>query len=158
MENQHQMFVKMKMKCFSKRKLNVRISKTKMKCSILGFSQNCYILGKSRKNWSNSAKIQKKFILNEKMQCRRVQDQCRISRQNFQVCGISSSNMTCLKKYLRIAASPFFSSHESEENTRKSYLSSLRMPPELAELYPHPIAGHKVQSCRVKSCGGDREG
>ena len=40
----------MKIKCFSKRKLNVRISKTKIKCAILGFSQNCCILGKSRKN------------------------------------------------------------------------------------------------------------
>ena len=49
------MFVKMKIKCFSKRKLNVRISKTKIKCAILGFSQNCCILGKSRKNWSNLA-------------------------------------------------------------------------------------------------------
>jgi len=28
----------MKIKCFSKRKLNVRISKTKIKCTILGFS------------------------------------------------------------------------------------------------------------------------
>ena len=48
----------MKMKCFSKRKLNVRISKTKIKCAILGFSQNCCILGKSRKTRSNLAKIQ----------------------------------------------------------------------------------------------------
>ena len=38
----------MKIKCFSKRKLNVRISKTKIKCAILGFSPNCCILGKSR--------------------------------------------------------------------------------------------------------------
>jgi len=49
-------------KCFSKRKLNVRISKTKIKCAILGFSQNCCILGKSRKNLvkfsKNSAKMQ----------------------------------------------------------------------------------------------------
>ena len=56
------MFVKMKIKCFSKRKLNVRISKTKIKCAILGYSQNCCILGKSRKNLvkvsKNSAKIQ----------------------------------------------------------------------------------------------------
>ena len=43
------MLVKMKIKYFSKRKLNVRISKTKIKCAILGFSQNCCILGKSRK-------------------------------------------------------------------------------------------------------------
>ena len=42
------MFVKMKIKCFSKRKLNVRISKTKIKCAILGFSQNCCIWGKSQ--------------------------------------------------------------------------------------------------------------
>ena len=52
----------MKIKCFSKRKLNVRISKTKIKCAILGFSQNCCILGKSReklvKFMKNSAKIQ----------------------------------------------------------------------------------------------------
>ena len=40
----------MKIKCSSKRKLNVRISKTKIKCATLGFSQNCCIkfLGKSR--------------------------------------------------------------------------------------------------------------
>ena len=44
------MFVKMKIKCFSKRKSNVRISKTKIKCAILGFSTNRCILGKSRKN------------------------------------------------------------------------------------------------------------
>ena len=52
----------MKIKCFSKRKLNVRISKTRIKCAILGFSQNCCILGKSRKKLvkfsKNSAKIQ----------------------------------------------------------------------------------------------------
>jgi len=52
----------MKIKCFSKRKLNVRISKTKIKCAILGFSQNCCILGKSREKLvkfiKNSAKIQ----------------------------------------------------------------------------------------------------
>ena len=55
------MFVKMKIKCFSKRKLNVRISKTKIKCAILGFFQNCCILGKSRKKLvkfgENSAKF-----------------------------------------------------------------------------------------------------
>ena len=39
----------MKIQCFSKRKLNVRISKTKITCAILGFFQNCCILGKSRK-------------------------------------------------------------------------------------------------------------
>ena len=49
----------MKIKCFSKRKLNVRISKTKIKGAILGFSQIYCILGKSReKNWSNLVKIQ----------------------------------------------------------------------------------------------------
>jgi len=52
----------MKIKCFSNRKLNVRISKTKIKCAILGFSQNCCILGKSREKLvkfiKNSAKIQ----------------------------------------------------------------------------------------------------
>ena len=52
----------MKINYFSKRKLNVRISKTKIKCAILGFSQHCYILGKSRENLvkfsKNSAKIQ----------------------------------------------------------------------------------------------------
>ena len=57
------MFVKMKIKCFSKRKLNVRISKTKIKCAILGFfPQNCCILGKSREKLvkfsKNSATIQ----------------------------------------------------------------------------------------------------
>ena len=41
MENE--MFVKMKMKCFSKRKLNVRISNTKIECATLGFSPNCCI-------------------------------------------------------------------------------------------------------------------
>ena len=55
------MFVKMKIKCFSKRKLNVRISKTKIKCAILGFSQNCCILGKSREKLVRFAKIQQKF-------------------------------------------------------------------------------------------------
>ena len=48
----------MKIKCFSKRKLNVRISKTKIKCAILGFSQNCCILGKSRKKFVKFSKIQ----------------------------------------------------------------------------------------------------
>ena len=52
------MFVKMKIKCFSKRKLNVRISKTKIKCAILGFSQNCCILGKSREKLVNLARNQ----------------------------------------------------------------------------------------------------
>ena len=56
------MFVKMKIKCFSKRKLNVRISKTKIKCATLGVSPNCCILGKSDQNpekiWSNLAKNQ----------------------------------------------------------------------------------------------------
>ena len=62
------MFVKMKIKCFSKRKLNVRISKTKIKCAILGLSQNCCILGKSREKLvkfsKNSAKIQQKISKN----------------------------------------------------------------------------------------------
>ena len=56
------MFVKMKIKCFPKRKLNVHIFKTKIKCAILGFSPNCCILGKSREKLvkfsKNSAKIQ----------------------------------------------------------------------------------------------------
>ena len=60
------MFAKMKIKYFSERKLNVRISKTKIKCAILGFSQNCCILGKSRKNLvnfsKNSSKILAKFV------------------------------------------------------------------------------------------------
>ena len=57
----------MNIKCFSKRKLNVRISKTKIKCAILGFSQNCCILGKSRKKVvkfiKNSTKFWQKFNL-----------------------------------------------------------------------------------------------
>ena len=60
----------MKIKCFSKRKLNVRISKTKIKCAILGFSQNCCNLGKSRKKLvkfsKNSEKIQQNFQQNLK--------------------------------------------------------------------------------------------
>ena len=56
------MFVKMKIKCFSKRKLNVRISKTKIKCAIiLGFSQIAAFWENPEKNWSNLAKIQQKF-------------------------------------------------------------------------------------------------
>ena len=51
----------MKIKCFSKRKLNVRISKTKIKCAILGFSQNCCILGKSREKLVKFSNIQQKF-------------------------------------------------------------------------------------------------
>ena len=51
----------MKIKCFSKRKLNVRISKTKIKCAILGFSQNCCILGKSRKKLIKFSKNSAKF-------------------------------------------------------------------------------------------------
>jgi len=58
------MFVEMKIKCFSKRKLNVRISKTKIKCAILGFSQNCCILGKSREKLVKFSKIQQKFSKN----------------------------------------------------------------------------------------------
>ena len=53
------MFVKMKIKCFSKRKLNVRISKTKIKCAILGFSQNCCILGNPEKIGQISQKFSK---------------------------------------------------------------------------------------------------
>ena len=51
----------MKIKCFSKRKLNVRISKTKIKCAILGFSQNCSInfWENPEKNWSNLQKFSK---------------------------------------------------------------------------------------------------
>ena len=51
----------MKMKCFSKRKLNVRISKTKIKCAILGFFQYCCILGKSRKKLVKFRKKSAKF-------------------------------------------------------------------------------------------------
>ena len=51
----------MKIKCFSKRKLNVRISKTKIKCAILGFSQNCCILGKSREKLVKFSKNSAKF-------------------------------------------------------------------------------------------------
>ena len=51
----------MKIKCFSKRKLNVHISKTKMKCAILGFSPNCFILGKSRAKLVKFSNIQQKF-------------------------------------------------------------------------------------------------
>ena len=51
----------MKIKCFSKRKLNVRISKTKIKCAILGFSQNCCILGKSREKLVKFSKISAKI-------------------------------------------------------------------------------------------------
>ena len=81
----------MKIKCFSNRKLNVRISKTKIKCAILGFSQNCCILGKSREkivkfrkksaklkiqqilaNFATFCKSQQKFlaIFNEKIEIR----------------------------------------------------------------------------------------
>ena len=59
------MFVKMKIKCFSKRKLNVRISKTKIKCAILGFSQNCCILGKSREKLVKFSKIQQKIKIQQ---------------------------------------------------------------------------------------------
>ena len=51
----------MKIKCFSKRKLNLRISKTKIKCAILGFSQNCCISGKSREKLVKFSKIQQEF-------------------------------------------------------------------------------------------------
>ena len=55
------MFVKMKIKCFSKRKLNVRISKTKIKCAILGFPKIAAFGENPEKNWSNLTKIQQKF-------------------------------------------------------------------------------------------------
>ena len=55
----------MKIKCFSKRKLNVRISKTKIKCAILRFSQNCCILGKSREKLVKSSKIFATFCKNQ---------------------------------------------------------------------------------------------
>ena len=44
----------MKIKCFSKRKLNVRISKTKIKCAILGFSDH---FPKIAAFWENPEKI-----------------------------------------------------------------------------------------------------
>ena len=52
----------MKIKRFSKRKLNVRICKTKIKCAILGFSQNCCILAKSREKLIKFSKISAKFL------------------------------------------------------------------------------------------------
>ena len=50
----------MKIKCFSKRKLNVRISKTKIKCAILGlniFPKFAAFWENPEKNWSNLAKF-----------------------------------------------------------------------------------------------------
>ena len=65
----------MKIKCFSKRKLNVRISKTKIKCAILGFSQNCCISEKSREKLvkfiKNSAKIQQ-ILANFATFCKKI--------------------------------------------------------------------------------------
>ena len=97
----------MKIKCFSKRKLNVRISKTKIKCAILGFSQNCCILGKSREKLvkfsKNSAKIQQilanfatfcknqqknSAIFNEKIE---IRERCKGRQTELQVCSAYSS-------------------------------------------------------------------
>ena len=78
----------MKIKCFSKRKLNVHISKTKIKCAILGFSQNCCILGKSREKLvkfsKNSAKIQQKFSKNSAKFWQILQHFVKISKKNKQ--------------------------------------------------------------------------
>ena len=82
------MFVKMKIKCFSKRKLNVRISKTKIKCAILGFSQNCCILGKSREKLvkfsKNSAKIQQ-LLANFATFCKNQQKKSAIFNETIQI-------------------------------------------------------------------------
>ena len=82
------MFVKMKIKCFSKRKLNVRISKTKIKCAILGFSQNCCILGKSREKLvkfsKNSAKIQQ-ILVNFATFCKNQQKNSAIFNEKIEI-------------------------------------------------------------------------
>ena len=82
------MFVKMKIKCFSKRKLNVRISKTKIKCAILGFSQNCCILGKSREKLvkfsKNSAKIQQ-ILANFATFCKNQQKNSAIFNEKIEI-------------------------------------------------------------------------
>jgi|OM-RGC.v1.027684772 hypothetical protein len=82
------MFVKMKIKCFSKRKLNVRISKTKIKCAILGFSQNCCILGKSRKKLvkfsKKSAKIQQ-ILANFATFCKNQQKKSAIFNEKIEI-------------------------------------------------------------------------
>ena len=46
----------MKIKCFPKRKLNVRISKTKIKCAILGFPKIAAFWGNPEKKWSKFSK------------------------------------------------------------------------------------------------------
>ena len=67
------MFVKMKIKCFSKRKSNVRISKTKTKCAILGFSPNCCILGKSREKLVKFSKKLRNILANFATFCKNQQ-------------------------------------------------------------------------------------
>ena len=80
----------MKIKCFSKRKLNVRISKTKIKCAILGFkiSQNCCILGKSREKLvkfsKNSAKIQQ-ILVNFATFCKNQQKNSAIFNEKIEI-------------------------------------------------------------------------
>ncbi len=78
----------MKIKCFSKRKLNVRISKTKIKCAILGFSQNCCILGKSRKKLvkfsKKSAKIQQ-ILANFATFCKNQQKKSAIFNEKIEI-------------------------------------------------------------------------
>ena len=80
----------MKIKCFSKRKLNVRISKTKIKCAILGFSQNCCILGKSREKLvkfsKNSAKIQQ-ILANFATFCKNQQKKSAIFNEKIELRG-----------------------------------------------------------------------
>jgi hypothetical protein len=48
----------MKIKCFSKRKLDVRISKTKIICATLGFPKIAGFWENPENFWSNLAKIQ----------------------------------------------------------------------------------------------------
>ena len=79
----------MKIKCFSKRKFNVRISKTKItKCAILGFSQNCCILGKSREKLvkfsKNSAKIQQ-ILANFATFCKNQQKNSAIFNEKIEI-------------------------------------------------------------------------
>jgi hypothetical protein len=80
----------MKIKCFSKRKLNVRISKTKIKCAILGFSQNCCIkiLGKSRKKLvkfsKNSVKTQQ-ILANFATFCKNQQKNSAIFNEKIEI-------------------------------------------------------------------------
>ena len=52
------MFVKMKIKYFSKRKLNVRISKTKINVQFWDFPKIAAFWKNPEKIWSNLAKIQ----------------------------------------------------------------------------------------------------